>query len=769
MDQDQEALWNWLNVRRNEAVHRNPYKDLQDAIEEGVEVGAKEASWYLQKTYATRRVCPPAVSEFIVEYLSDKQCTSVLDSFAGIGDVVVPIVDTLRPDIAIAVEQNSETIELSRSLYEGRSIQWVNANQEQYLEDLDRTFDVAICTPPWGMPKAKATIGTADDNIDLSDEAGNLLVLRTMRLLNAEGIGFALVAPSFLWSKNKYCVRQNLACFGLFVEAALSLPNGSFSPLTQIGGLLLVINREPHETLFVGELRMEQGANDALLANLNSKKNGRVIELGALVDPKEFSSFQAFVVGQEIDSLAKQLGLPKYFMKEISLEINQCKRSAEQGFEDNEDCFYFPTIGNSPAVTNLEELQIKQHNCVQVVLDSEKAVPAYVANFFNTDLGKKIRDSLTSGTIPRISKASLELAPIFLPEISTQTELLSLDTQINEMATQLDSLQRQLWNQPRKVADIRRSLGSLNRDDGFKSWIENLPFPLASILWMYLGEDSVEHKVDHLFHCFEALAEFLATVMLSALASDDEFFVEECKNCIEDDPGAFEKFSKASCGSWVVLGERLAKATRRLMSSNRATADRCLELFARPEAAFVEMVSNKDEYEILHDVLDCRNRWKGHGGVCSSVEMHKRLSVLEELLSGTRGIISERYEQSMMLAPVDSEYSDGIYNYRARLLRGYATPFARMSVQTRVPMDSRKLYILHEDQLQPLELLPFVQLGSSPTSEQNACYFYNRIEQDGARYVSYHFGDESEISGPNDVVEKVLEKFIRPSKPGQAA
>lgn len=768
MDEGPNALWNWLDSHRNEAVHGNPYQRLRDAIDEGVDVGAKEASWYLQRARAIERVCSPAISDFIVEYLSDAPCSSVLDSWAGIGEVIVPLVDTYEPDTAIALERTSEQVEISKRLFEGRHIHWVAASPEHYLENQDRDFDVAICAPPWGMPKAKKTFPLDDGSLEISDEAGYLLLLQTMRLLSAEGTGFALVMPNFFWNKNKRCVRHNLERFGLSIEAALSLPSGSFSALTQIGGLLLVINHEPHEALFVGELRSEKGANDALLANLKSKKSGRVVELGAFVDPSEFSTFQAFVFGQEIDKLNRQLGLPKYNIKEVSLEINLFKKSSEQGFENKANCIYFPIIGNSPVVTSLEELKIKPHNCMQVVLNPELVVPSYAANFFNTDLGKKIRVSLTSGMIPKIKKSSLELAPLFLPEVATQTELLGIDTKIKEMATQLDSLQRRLWNQPKRIADVKRDLGNINRDDGFKTWTENLPFPLASILWMYLGEDNPEHKVEHLLHFFEALAEFLATVMLSALSSDEEFFNDECKNCIEDDPEAYLKFAKASCGSWIILGERLARATRRLISSDKATAERCLELFARPNPAFVEMVSSKSGYEILTEVLGYRNNWKGHGGVCSGAETHKRLGILEELLSKTRGIISYRYEKSMMLAPVENEYSDGIYNYRARLLRGYATPFARTSVQTRVPMDSRKLYILHEEQLQPLELLPFVQLGSSPASEQNACYFYNRLEHDEARYISYHFGDEPEMFGPYDVVEQVLDKFIKPKKPGPA-
>jgi len=764
----ESEVWAWMDRGRNEAMGRDPYQYILDSIDKGHPVGTKEASWYLQKVRGMERACPQSIPDFIVGYLANKPVSSVLDSCAGIGEVIVPIVERYRPELAIAIERTAKQAEVSKRLFQDQGIHWVAASPEHYLEDQDRDFDVAVCAPPWGMPKAKKTFPMDDGNLEISDEAGCLLLLETMRLLSAEGTGFALVTPSFLWNKNKKCARNNLQRFGLFIEAALSLPSGSFAPLTQIGGLLLVINRKPLETLFVGELRSEEGANDALLENLKSKKPGKVAQLGALADPIEFSTFQAFVLGQEIDNLTRQLGLPKHTIKEVSLEINTCKSSSEQGFEDKANCIYFPIIGNSPVVTNLQELKIKPHNCMQVVLDPEITMPSYVANFFNTELGKKIRASLKSGMIPKINKASLELAPIFLPEIVTQTELISIDTEIKEMATQLDSLQRRLWNQPKRLADIRRALGNINRDDGFKTWIEDLPFPLASILWMYLGEDNAEHKVDHLLHFFEALAEFLATVMLSALSSDEEFFTDECKNCIEDDPEAYEKFAKASCGSWIVLGGRLAKATRRLMSGDKGTTERCLELFARPNAAFVEMVSSKSEYEILNEVLGFRNNWKGHGGVCNSAETQKRLGILEELLSKTRGIISDHYEQSMMLAPIENEYSDGIYNYRARFLRGYATPFARTSVQTRVPMDSRKLYILHEEQLQPLELLPFIQLGSSPESEQNACYFYNRLEEDGARYVSYHFGDVSEIRGPNNVVERVLDKFIRPKKPGMA-
>jgi len=41
-----------------------------------------------------------------------------------------------------------------------------------------------------------------------------------------------------------------------------------------------------------------------------------------------------------------------------------------------------------------------------------------------------------------------------------------------------------------------------------------------------------------------------------------------------------------------------------------------------------------------------------------------------------------------------------------------------------------------------------VQVGSSPVSAKNACYFFNRLEKNGARFISYHFADQPEMVDP---------------------
>ncbi len=76
--------------------------------------------------------------------------------------------------------------------------------------------------------------------------------------------------------------------------------------------------------------------------------------------------------------------------------------------------------------------------------------------------------------------------------------------------------------------------------------------------------------------------------------------------------------------------------------------------------------------------------------------------------------------------------------------------FKQSSAKTLVPMDTQKLYLLHENQNQPVELLPFFKLMESSKTQQNALYFYSRVEGDEVNWVSYHFVPEAEMARQAD-------------------
>jgi len=71
-------------------------------------------------------------------------------------------------------------------------------------------------------------------------------------------------------------------------------------------------------------------------------------------------------------------------------------------------------------------------------------------------------------------------------------------------------------------------------------------------------------------------------------------------------------------------------------------------------------------------------------------------------------------------------------------------------------MDANELYCYDVVTRRPLQLLHFVRMLSAPESEEVACYFYNRLENTGVRWVSYHFEKEAERIEPDSSVIKLI-------------
>ena len=73
------------------------------------------------------------------------------------------------------------------------------------------------------------------------------------------------------------------------------------------------------------------------------------------------------------------------------------------------------------------------------------------------------------------------------------------------------------------------------------------------------------------------------------------------------------------------------------------------------------------------------------------------------------------------------------------------------------------LFIIDKERLRnnvydglPLEVLPFFKLKSIPEVEKKSCYFYNRIDENGIRWISYHYKDLSEKQDEDPDLRKVL-------------
>ena len=317
-------------------------------------------------------------------------------------------------------------------------------------------------------------------------------------------------------------------------------------------------------------------------------------------------------------------------------------------------------------------------------------------------------------------------------------------------------------NRPTKAADLLEALKpplpSHAAAEDFLPWAETLPFPLASIVWQYYAELDPRSKVDHLLKFFEALAQFLAMIQLSAFRSDNSFFDANRSTWFGANLGSSRPidFGMATFGLWVKLSERLAKAARRMLSAGNINAERCGHLFATRDLALIKSIASRDLAGVMDAACAIRNAW-GHAGVASAKDHAQRLRELESLLARTQACLATTFETWDLLKPGPAMYADGIYDCTVTILTGTNPTFRKMQVQVDHPLDSGRLYLLNGGSPKALELVPLFRVIPGQNPGEDACYFYSRLLPDGGvRWVSYHFRAAPERDLPDNDVREFL-------------
>ncbi len=632
-------------------------------------------------------------------------------------------------------------------------IEWVHAGPTEALPSLGE-FDLIVSSPPWGLPNQTITINESNEEIEVRDSGTYVLVLESARHLSKNGIGIFLLPNGFFFHQGKALARDALARCGLYVNAVIALPAGAFSPFTFLPLNIVFISRTKTTDFFVGQL--SPGTNHkALLNNLSKRKTGGSVELGRLVVASEFTSWQSVAAKEEEERLAQRSGLTGVQLSDAVSAVNLGKQTDDGGFENLPNCVYLPLIGTSPAVASLSELRIKPHNYVQLVVRPEVAQAEFLAGFFNSPLGRKTRDSMLSGTfIPKLSKQTITGGRIYLLPLDAQRDATVAGREIQDLRLRLEQLERDLWSRPVDAAVVRKTVSVLNQKEGFESWLETLPFPLASILWRYEAAGSAEHKVTHLLNAFEAVAQFFGTLMASAFHSNKEFFREHRADWFERGKDNPHSLSRSSFGEWVVRCHRLAKTTRQMLF-DKDQRELVLDLY-RTDAAKIEGLTKKELYGVLETVGRYRNDWKGHTGIVSAKEHERRLALLQEELTRLRGSLGGVFEDWWLIRPGKSSYTAGVFEYTAEKLMGSRQIFKQETLTTTEVMDANELYCYDNTSRRPLQLLHFVRMLAAPETEEVACYFYNRVEKNSVRWVSYHFEKEAQRFLADAAVLKII-------------
>ena len=610
----------------------------------------------------------------------------------------------------------------------------------QFLDSTKNKFDFITCFPPFGMRKEPTEI----NGFKTSNDFGATLLIKASMLLNENGRAVFLMSPSFLFDDRN---KELLTKLGLFADAVFSIPNGAFLPQTNIASNFVVLTKQPKEKTFIAEISNDEKTNKTIIDNYKNRRAGKAIQLGSFIDFMELKSFQGLLSQNEMQELVKRIGYPPIRLTDVAVSINLLKASDADEVDQLSNSVYLPKLGNSIAVTMPSEMKLKNpKNYFQIQLDETKANSTFVANYFNSIIGRKLRESLEVGvTIPFISKSQLQTCVLHLPELKTQIELIKIDSKIEQFTLRLEELKRNLWKQPKSYNSIEKELRTINQEEKLEQWIDNLPFPISSILWRYYATKENSKKIEHLFHFFEALSEFFSMIMLSALVQDKEFYKQECHKWIDTDEKFKEWYFRATFGSWNILTSRLSKSVRRFYTD----ADKkefCKTIFGNPTEAFMKMLAEKGIVNTLLSVAELRNKWKGHGGITSEEENKHKVTALEQQLNELRKFIADGFEETKIISAKQGELDEGVWTFSVKELVGAKSPFKETEIKSLIGLEKKKLYLTHSNQNRPVELLPFIKF----IEVSDAVYFYTSIESKNVRWVSYHFDKDPELNQPAD-------------------
>lgn len=527
---------------------------------------------------------------------------------------------------------------------------------------------------------------------------------------------------------------------GLYCNAIIDMPMGSYAPMTMVDTVIAIFSKNKTDKLFAALLSDESCAEKIVDNFLSNKVSSNGPKLGVYVegDVRCYSDFiNISRVKNKNKSLAKAYNGQSIKVSEIGT-VHAPDKNDE--FQECENAVYIPKLGNSPVVTDVADFHIKAQNYFQIVVDTEKILPRYLAFFFNTEEGLNLRQlSYRGTTIKAFNTKLIGDMEIPCPSLELQSEYLKTYEQLEKLRVEIETLKDRLQKTPASYKNIRKEMKDINNNgDKFAQWIESLPYPIATILKRYSVSDDPTKKQETLFYFFEAYAIFEATLISAALNKN----LIDCSALGDVDPSYFEK---ASFGNWVRMDRALSNLFLDLINnSNEEQTKIALECFKTTDENLIKLLCNRNACNILDNAAKNRNSWKGHSGITSDALYMEHVEILDSQLRKLQESIKDLYERVRLIRPLTLSFSNGVFSNKVEVLTGSNPIFTKETIESVTPLDNSKLYLQMIDTGEVLELPPYFILKNSPADAKNACYFYSRVESGSTRYVSYHYDGRPE-------------------------
>lgn len=695
---------------------------------------------------------PQFLIESIIDILRDQHFKYILDPWARRGLLLSSLIEAgiAKKGTGICIEGNE--YDFAQELGENLNITWEHADPQEWLWTHKQQYDLVICNPPWRLRSGSDRTHRKFEGVSDSDDA--LIILNASLHLKPGGTGIFIVPMSFIFQRHSGTVYANLKKYGLALHAFFVLPPRTFAPVTVAAGGLAIIRKSKPVPIFTGIIPQDANLRKKLITNLKEGKEDQDVIFGKFADPAQFRGVYDLERDDRINRIAKKFGYPPFPLKEIALEINRMNQG-DLAFEEHENTVYLPLIGNSPAVTSTSAFKIKSHNYLQLVIDPEKADAEYIAGLLSSPVGKILREQALTGFIPKLNKKTVNDISVFLPSMNQQQELIEMDRTARAIEEDLKNIRTQIWSEPVNIKKITPKLEQLTRKESFKDWLDTLPYPLASILWMYhTSENEEEKQIRYLLHFFESTAEFLSTVHISAIITDNDLKQELLPEILQQ---LKKKINEPTFGTWNFIYSNLSTKIR-TYTEELESREKIYRLYKIHDSEVIEMLTSKELPAILKNAKIIRNQL-AHGPELGPSEIKKFHESLKGSLQTLMQIFGSKWDRYQLVSPMELVFKGGKYYQNVQKVSGTTNRFEKMNLDLDMPLDKDSLYLSGIGEREALRLLPLVLLKSSE-KYTNACFFYNKLDADTFFFASHHIDDDKIIEISDLEIITPLKKVI---------
>lgn len=708
---------------------------------------------------------PPLISDFMASLADIFQPASVLDPMCGSGVMLHMVRSAYTPATVDGVDINAESCEIARQTLKGFGrVQQGNIFDPSL--SLREKYDLIIADPPLNVCPEREQLPESLRVQGLRDLA-QYLVVWACRRLSKDGVLAIVMSPKVL---ERTPLAEAVSAEGCRIRASFHVPAGTRSN-TVIASQVLVVQRGGQKGIFVGQLSKDNEHQKRLLQNFRKHQAGRHPSLGRVCELDKFINYEALEAEY---LLRKEVGGANLIRHRfVDLLSGESQHGRDLGISDSHNAslakLFLPRGGTRFYADPAEMPEgVARYTCFE--LDTDKAHAQYLLRWLESELGRtalRAAGASSFAGLTRIHPATMERLTCYLPPVHEQREVLEALRHLERVRAEVQELESSCWTGSYSSGELLHRAQIVNQEDRYEDWVESLPYPLASILWRHKvsgGDPRIRFGI--LLHFFEALAEFLATVHLSAFTSHEPTWrvqQGELLNVLKQQSLTLER---ATFGTWKAVVESLSANARRKLQ-NEEQAPLVHEMYATYHTQWLQTLCESRIATILSKANGIRNTYSGHGGAIGEAQADEIEQELLLLVEQVRAVFGRGWQRYELVQADKMIYADGRFTFQVPRLMGTRNQFERVERTTLNPLDNGRLYLLVDGASHGLKLLPFVRVMASPSKVANACYFYNRAERDGQRFVSYHFEEEAEVVDRFDDTALAMERLTTlPTLPG---